>query len=138
MSSPHREQVSSVLQRSIQELLTRGLNDPRVRGLISVTKVQVSPDLAQATVFVSILPEEHENTSMKGIISATRFIQTRIGKSVRLRRMPRLTFKLDESLKKQARVHAALQAAAERTGFGVDDAVAPETESDSPQQDPSP
>ena len=121
MSSTHREQVASVLQRSVQELLTRGLNDPRVRGLISVTRVSVSPDFAHATVFISVLPEAHASAAMHGIISATRFIQMKVGKSVRLRRMPELMFKLDESLKKQARIHAALQQAAERTDMRPDD-----------------
>ncbi len=49
----HRtQQVSSIIQRGVQTVIGRGLHDPRVRGLISVTKVVIDADLSQATVFV--------------------------------------------------------------------------------------
>ena len=135
MTTSHVQQVASVLQRSVQELLTRGLNDPRVRGLISVTRVAVAPDLAQATIFVSILPEQHERTTMRGLESAAPFIQAQIGKRVRLRRLPKLVFELDASLKNQARIHAAIQEGAERSGLRSP--VAPALNENSPS-DPSP
>ena len=132
MTNSHLQQVASVLHRSVQELLTRGLNDPRVRGLISVTRVSVTPDLAQATVFVSVLPEQHERTTMRGLASAAPFIQSQVGKRVRLRRLPRLVFKLDESLKNQARVHAAIREGATRSALPSEDTPASDSETMSP------
>ncbi|UCD74281.1 MAG: 30S ribosome-binding factor RbfA [Phycisphaerales bacterium] len=106
--SLHTDQVASVIQRAVQAVLTRGLNDPRVRGLVSVTRVNVSPDLSQARVFISVTPAEHEELAMHGLRHAASHIRHAISSTVSLRRLPRLTFHLDESLKKEAAVLAAL------------------------------
>lgn len=111
----HREQVASVLQRAVQAVLSRGLNDPRVKGLITVTSVKVAPDLINATVNVSIHPEETAKTTMKGLQAAAKHIRSQMAKHVEMRRVPDLSFKLDESLKKQAEVFAALEEARKRS-----------------------
>ncbi len=105
------EQVASVLRRAIQAVLSRGLNDPRVRGLVSVTSIDVSPDLAQAVVKVSILPESASELSMHGLRSASRHIRSAVAGNVELRRVPRLLFKLDLSLKNEAAIQAAINKA---------------------------
>jgi len=92
----------------VQDILSRGLNDPRVRGLVSVTKVDVSPDYAEAVVWCSVLPEEHGPLSIKGIEHAATWIRRTVASKVSLRRMPRLSFRLDQSLKKQAEVLSAI------------------------------
>jgi ribosome-binding factor A len=109
--SLHTDQVASVLRRAVQQVITRGLNDPRVRGLISVTKVHVSGDLADATVSVSVMPAEQAELTLHGLRHAARHIRTEVGRSVQMRRVPRLSFKLDESLKNEARVIAAINEA---------------------------
>jgi ribosome-binding factor A len=106
--SHHTEQVASVLRRSIQEIVARGLADPRVRGLTTVTEVKVSGDLADATVLVSVHPPEEEPLTMKGLHSAAGHIRAELLRSLEMRRVPRLHFKVDESLKKQVEVHAAI------------------------------
>ena len=106
--STHAHQIESVLRRSVQDILSRGLNDPRVRGLVSVTKVDVSPDYAEAIVWCSVLPEEHGPLSIKGIEHASAWIRRTVASKVSLRRMPRLSFRLDQSLKKQAEVLSAI------------------------------
>ncbi|MCZ6837351.1 MAG: 30S ribosome-binding factor RbfA [Planctomycetota bacterium] len=123
--SVHSHQIASVIQRAVQMILTRGINDPRVRGLISVTGVQLSDDYAQVTILVSILPEEHSDLTMHGLRHASKHIRSQLGREVRLRRIPRLEFKLDKSLKKQSEVLAALAAARRRDGVEESD---PETE----------
>jgi ribosome-binding factor A len=109
--SSHVEQVASVLKKAVQDILSRGLSDPRVRGLISVTQVKLSPDYAEAQVWVSVLPDQHAKLSIKGLQHAASHIRSQVSKSVALRRMPRLSFHLDDSLKKQAQVHAAINQA---------------------------
>ena len=106
--SHHADQVASVIHRAVQDILSRGLNDPRVRGLISVTEVKLSPDLAEAAIGVSVLPEEHADLSFKGIRHATAHIQAELGRRVALRRVPRIRFTLDPTLKKQADTLAAI------------------------------
>ncbi len=108
------EQVSKTLQRAIQEQLERGLSDPRIRGVITVTQVKVSPDLRVAKALVSITPEKHESLTMHGLRSAARHIRRRVGDHVAMARVPELNFELDRSLKTQRQVLEAIaQAKAE-------------------------
>jgi ribosome-binding factor A len=104
----HREQVASTLQRAVQSVLTRGLNDPRIKGLITVTAVKVSPDYAQATVLVSIHPEDRTDVTMQGLTAAARHVRSAASRFMQIRRMPELTFRVDQSLKKQAEILAML------------------------------
>jgi ribosome-binding factor A len=106
----HRaEQIVSVLQRGVQAVIGRGLHDPRVRGLISVTKVIIDDDLSQATIFISVLPQEHGALTLHGLRHAAPRIRSEIGRGVRMRRLPRLRFQLDDSIKKQAVFEQALK-----------------------------
>jgi ribosome-binding factor A len=107
----HADQISSVLCRAVQNVISRGLNDPRVRGLISVTRVELSQDMGDATIFVSVMPDEHASLTLHGLRHAAKHIRTEVGRTVRLRRMPRFAFKLDGSLKKEAAVIAAINEA---------------------------
>jgi ribosome-binding factor A len=112
----HRlEQIESTLQRAIAQVLQRQIADPRITGMISITKVKVTPDLATAFVHVSVLPESAQTKSMYGLKHATRHIQALVRKLVAIRPVPQLEFRLDESLKKQAEVLGAIEEAMQRT-----------------------
>ncbi len=102
------DQVASVIRRAVQAVLSKGLNDPRVRGLLSVTRVEVSDDLARAAVLVSVLPPEQADLTLHGLRHAARHIQIRVREMVRMRRMPRLVFRLDESIKREAGIYSAI------------------------------
>ncbi len=104
------DKLASTLHREIQQLLNRGLNDPRVRGMISITQVRVAPDLSEAVVSVSILPQRHEALTMQGLEAAATHVRSKLAGVIDLRRMPRMVFKLDHSLKRQAAFDAALAA----------------------------
>jgi ribosome-binding factor A len=109
------EQVESVIKREISSVIARGLSDPRAQGvLITVTRVKVSPDLRDAMVFISILPQQHEKRALAALRHATRHIQAEASRHIALRTMPRVDFRLDSTLKKQAEVHEAIQRALER------------------------
>lgn len=129
-------QVTSVLQRAVQSLLTRGLSDPRVRGLITVTKVELSEDRSQAVIGVSILPEKHVELTMHGLKHAADHIRYQVSRDVKLRRVPRLVFKLDKSLKKQSEVLAAI-ANARLMDRVADDETAPELETNNSRSEVS-
>ena len=106
----HRaQQVVSLIRRGVQAVIGRGLHDPRLRGLISVTKVVVDDDLSQATVYVSVMPQEHGSLALHGLRHAAPRIRTQLGRGIRLRRLPRLRFELDDSIKKQAEFENALK-----------------------------
>ncbi len=103
-----RDQVASQIQRAVQTGLSRGLHDPRVRGLVSVTKVDIDGPLKNAAIYVSVLPQEYADLTIQGLQHAAPRMQSQLGKSIRMRRTPKLTFHLDESHKKQAQFDAAL------------------------------
>ncbi len=107
----HRsDQIASVIRQSVQTRLAKGLHDPRIRGLISVTKVALSDDLSQATVFISVMPWDYAELTLHGLRHAAPHLRRQLGQGARLKRLPRLTFRLDESLKRQAELDAALAA----------------------------
>jgi ribosome-binding factor A len=125
-------QVESTLQRAIAEVIQRHLADPRIRGLVSITRVKVSPDLADAQVFVSIMPASHERRTMTGLHRATGRIQALTRQEVALKSMPRLRFELDQSLKRQADVYDAIREGISRSGPGEGD----DPEAEAPPLDP--
>lgn len=102
------DQVASTLKRATQEVLSRGLADPRVLGLITVTRVDVSADLANATLYCTVTPHEHEELSMHGLKSAAKWVRRQVADKVRFRRMPQFRFKIDEQLIKQQEVLASI------------------------------
>ena len=101
-------QVESTLHRALQEVISRGFHDPRIRGMITVTRVDAASDLKTATVFVSVLPKEHQALSMHGIRDASKHIRRRVGELVRMKNVPTLTFKPDLGIERQAQVFEAL------------------------------
>lgn len=102
-------QVAGEIRRALQEELARGLNDPRVQGMVSITEVVMTPDLAEARVRVSILPEDRASLTLSGLRAAAGFLRRRVMDSTRIGRVPRIEFELDERLKRQAALDAALR-----------------------------
>lgn len=120
--SRRQEQFSSVLRNAIQAVIDRGIQDPRISGMITVTEVRVSEDFADATILISVLPADRQELTLHGIRSATMHIRREAGKNVDSRKLPRFHFDLDSRTKKQAAVIDALlkvQDDRERGGFGV-------------------
>ncbi len=108
MSTRRSQQICSVLQQAVQDVFSKGLQDPRIAGLITVTGVTLNPDLTVARVRISVLPHEKQALTMHGIRSATRHLQHEVASRVSLRKTPRLEFVTDESFKSQAGVLEAL------------------------------
>jgi ribosome-binding factor A len=102
------DQLASSIERALREVISRGFHDPRIAGLITVTGVKVAPDLRNATANISVLPEEKAELTMHGLTAAAPFIRREIGEMIQTRAMPQLDFRLDTTLKKQARVLEAL------------------------------
>lgn len=106
--SRRADQVAAAIHRAVQAVIDRGLQDPRVSGMITVTGVKVAADLRAATVSVSIYPVDRQELTMHGLRSAAAHIRHDISDAIGMRRTPDLTFRLDESLKKQAAVLDAI------------------------------
>jgi len=151
--SHRKQQIESLLKRAVASVLQKGLADPRIKGLVSVTKVEVSVDLRHAAVYVSVTPVDYESRTLHGLRDATRHIQKKVNKAVALRIVPHLEFRIDQSLKREAEVLAAINEGMRRTeantpvdveqdaeqdAFEVDcsDAVSSETTTDKPHPTP--
>lgn len=102
------EQVASTLKRAVQEVLSRGLSDPRVRGLITIVRVEVTGDLEHVTIFCTVSPSKYEELSMHGLKSAANWIRRQTAEKVRFRRMPHFVFKVDEQYHRQQEVLACI------------------------------
>lgn len=120
--SRRQEQLASVLREAIQEVIGRGLNDPRVSGMITVTRVDLSPDLEYATARISVLPEDRQTLTFHGVKAASAFIRRQVGDLVKNRKLPKLQFELDTTLKSQLKVIEAIERAKDApkpTGWGA-------------------
>jgi ribosome-binding factor A len=125
--SVRTDRISATIRKALQEAIARGVHDPRVRGLITVTAVEVSPDLRTAIVRVSVLPESAQELTLHGLTSAAGRLRREIGESVRMKRLPDLVFVLDDTLKRQARVLSAISRAREEQAAGEEKAQGGET-----------
>ena len=111
----HRiEQVESTLRKALAQVLQRSISDPRIRGMVSILDVDVSPDMKQAKVCVSVLPEEYAKRTIAGLKAANRHIQSEVKKLVALRIVPHLQFELDDSLKQAEKIYEAIDEAKAR------------------------
>ncbi|MCM3214703.1 MULTISPECIES: 30S ribosome-binding factor RbfA [Niallia] len=90
--------VGEQMKKELGEIISRKIKDPRI-GFVTVTDVQVTGDLQQATVYISVLgdQEQRENT-LNGLAKAKGFIRSEIGQRIRLRKTPEITFEFDESI----------------------------------------
>jgi len=102
-------QVAGEIRRALQAEFARGLNDPRVQGMVSITDVVLTPDFSTARVRVSVMPEDRSRLTLSGLQAATGFLRRRLMDGTRIGRVPRIEFDLDDRLKKQAALDAALR-----------------------------
>lgn len=109
MAGGRRERVEEQIVREVSEILRREVKDPRI-GFVTVTGAEVSPDLRQARVFVSVLgSDEERDATLKGLNSAARFIRGQFGKRVAMRVTPEFTFRFDTSIERGARIFELLE-----------------------------
>lgn len=133
----HRiERIESTLQRAVSEVLQRRVSDPRIEGIVSITRVKVSPDLHDAIIYASVMPEHKQRQVLGGLRHAAGRIRTLVGKTVTLRTLPRFEFRLDESLKTEAEVYDAIRRGMDRSGPAPEEAAGEEP-GDPPRDEPS-
>ena len=102
------DRVGDQIQLEIADILSRRMRDPRV-GFVTVTSVDVTADLKQAWVYVTVLQEgEQGNEAMATLARATGFIKRELGRRLRLRYVPELTFVRDPSVDQVRRVMSLL------------------------------
>ena len=102
------DRVADQIRSELGLLLTRGVHDPGI-GFVTITRVQMTPDLQQARVFYTVLGDDKaRESSRRAIERATPFLRRQIGSRLRLKRVPELTFLYDESIASQDRIEQLL------------------------------
>lgn len=103
--SRRTDRVSELLRHEISRLLTTGIKDPRLSGVISITRVATSPDLRSAHVYLSVMGDAAtKQSALDGIRSAAAFLRRELRPRLTLRHTPFLTFDLDESIEQGAHI----------------------------------
>jgi len=111
MPPDHRrsERVAEGIREEVATFLAEDAKDPRLVGLVTVTGVDVTRDLRHAKVFVSIMgSEEERRATLQGLESAAGHLRSRIGRVLRLRVAPEITFRYDDSVARAAKIEALL------------------------------
>ncbi|RYG73839.1 30S ribosome-binding factor RbfA [Lentibacillus lipolyticus] len=109
MGDIRSNRVAEQMKKELGELLSQRIKDPRV-GFVTVTDVEVTGDLQQATIFISVLgSEEEKHDTLTGLAKAKGFIRSEIGKRIRLRKTPEISFELDEALEHGNRIEKILR-----------------------------
>jgi ribosome-binding factor A len=101
--------LAEQIRIEVGDILARQVNDPGV-GFLTLTRVKVTDDLLQATIFYTTLgdPSERKKTA-RALERALPFIRRALAARLQLRRVPELTFRFDESVAHQARVEELLE-----------------------------
>ena len=101
--------VRQLLKEEISLLIQREVKDARIQE-VTVSDVEVSPDLKHATVYVQTLADDEQAADvLAGLRSAAGFIRSRLGRELRLRRIPELRFQIDKTHERAARISQLLQ-----------------------------
>ncbi|MEP6495125.1 MAG: 30S ribosome-binding factor RbfA [bacterium] len=111
MATEHRrsERVAEAIREEIATFLGSEVKDPRVVGLVTVTGVDVTRDLRHAKVFVSVMGTDVERAAtFDGLASVASHLRSHVGRALRLRLAPEITFKADESIARASRIESLL------------------------------
>ncbi len=103
------ERINEELKKEISHIISYELKNPNVTGLISVTKVKITPDLKYAKIYVSILNAKNEKETLEGLKKSSGFIRSQIAKRINLRITPELIFECDDSIEYGARIDSILR-----------------------------
>lgn len=101
--------IDEELKKEISNIINYELNNPNVTGLISVTRVKITPDLKYAKVYVSILNSKNTKNTFVNLKKSSGFIRTEIAKRINLRITPELIFVLDDSMEYGAKIDQILK-----------------------------
>lgn len=120
MSIQRADRIRSQLKKEISDIIQNKFKDPRV-GFVTVTDTEISNDFRHAKVFVSIMgDDDSKKNTLSALEKGIGFIRTEIGKRIRLRHVPELLFRIDNSLDYSAKINTLLEQIKEQEKNGED------------------
>ena len=116
------DRVAEAIRAEIATFLNQEAKDPRIVGLVTVTGVEVTRDLRAAKVFVSVYGSDTERAAtFDGLDSLAGHLRARVGRALRLRLAPEISFKTDESVARAARIETLLSQIKDEPAVGTGD-----------------
>lgn len=104
MTSHRANRVAEEIKKEITQMLRDEIKDPRI-GFVTVTTVEVTPDIRYAKVYISVLGDEETKVqSLHSLEKAKGFVRSELGKRMRLRYTPEISFRFDSSIEHGARI----------------------------------
>ena len=101
--------MAEAVREEIATFLAESAKDPRIIGFVTVTGVEITPDLRHAKVFVSVMGSDSEKeATFQGLDSTASHLRSRVGRSLRLRVAPEIQFREDDSVARAARIESLL------------------------------
>jgi ribosome-binding factor A len=107
------EKLGDLIQRELSDLLRREVRDPRV-GMVTITAVDVSPDLSHAKVYFTTLSKEHVDEARQGLQRAAGFLRSQLARRITLYTTPELRFVYDESVERGDRLSRLIDSTREK------------------------
>ncbi len=101
--------IDEEFKKEMSSIISYDLKEPKVTGLVSVTRVKVTPDLRYAKVWVSILNAKNTDETLEGLKKSAGFIRAELAKRINLRYTPELSFVIDDSLEYGAKIDSILK-----------------------------
>ena len=93
------QKLGDLVQRELSDLLMRELRDPRV-GMLTITSVDISPDLSHAKVFFTLLEKQKLPETLAGLKRSAGFLRSQLARRLKLYTTPELRFEYDESVER--------------------------------------
>ena len=120
MASNRIATINDEIQKELSALL-RNVKDPRVQDvMISITRVETTPDLRYTKVYVSFLQEDRADDAMKGLKSAAGYLRRQLGSNLKLRYAPEIVWALDDSITYGARMLKLINSLEVKADEGTD------------------
>jgi ribosome-binding factor A len=119
--SRRADRVAEAIRTEIATFLAEGAKDPRIRAFVTVTGVEITRDLRQAQVYVSLMGDDSDRAStLDGLGHLATHLRSHVGRALRLRAAPEITFRVDDSIARAARIDSLLAQARESDRAAAD------------------
>ncbi|WP_026893803.1 30S ribosome-binding factor RbfA [Clostridiisalibacter paucivorans] len=122
MGNKRNARISEEIKKIVSRLLIKGLKDPRISPMTSVTQVEVTRDHRYAKVYITVLGDEGEKeNTLTAIKNAAGFVRKEIGNNMKLRYTPEPIFYLDDSIENGIRISKILNDLSKKDGNSSDE-----------------
>lgn len=126
---PRSYRVADQIQRELAELIRMEVKDPRVPALVTVAGVEVSKDLSNARVYVSLYDAADREGAVKALNNAAGFLRSKLGARIRMRTVPMLQFRYDEVQERGAELSSLIDSAVKSNTTPGDTAASDDADS---------